>query len=427
MGATARVARPGDFFTAEVDGEPIVVTRDADGILRAVYNVCRHRAARVASGSGNRASIHVVSWGPFVFVNLDERPAAIESWASVFLPADVARMRDMVPYRGHLYQVDCDWKVYVDNVVHPAAYRDLDYEAAFELEIDGMGSRQRAICVEVQRGLRSRSYERGRLSAHREASLWHFHRLVAEHLDVDAAILRPGHASKTVADGWTRHALEQLISIAGAEEFPCVFARRAIRQRDFWFTCVEEVASTASREMIREAMKDFLGGMRAAARRPLTPLLVLVRPRAVTAMVGDYHDEVWALLQYLHDHDDRPWPAEVPRDPESGDWSFCFDGEQIFVNVSNPAQRYHRSRILGDGLVLVVEPRTNFDVVAGNNPKGHRVRAEIEHRIEAYEGHAPPRSRGFYGTPDNREWRQMAIEEPGVAYPDRCPLSIRKP
>src|SRR5207249_11664707 len=57
VGRIDEVARAGDFFTCEVLGEPLVVTRGTDGVLRAFYNVCRHRAGNVAAGKGNRKSL----------------------------------------------------------------------------------------------------------------------------------------------------------------------------------------------------------------------------------------------------------------------------------------------------------------------------------------------------------------------------------
>src|SRR5688500_8120859 len=48
IGRTDQVAEAGSYFTMDVAGEPILVVRDAEGTLRAFYNVCRHRAARVA-------------------------------------------------------------------------------------------------------------------------------------------------------------------------------------------------------------------------------------------------------------------------------------------------------------------------------------------------------------------------------------------
>ena len=53
VGHVAEVAAPGDFTTGDIGGEPVVVVRDEDGSLRAFSNICRHRAARLADGSGS--------------------------------------------------------------------------------------------------------------------------------------------------------------------------------------------------------------------------------------------------------------------------------------------------------------------------------------------------------------------------------------
>ena len=46
------VAEPGSFATANVAGEPVAVVRGDDGELRALSNVCRHRAMQILSGTG---------------------------------------------------------------------------------------------------------------------------------------------------------------------------------------------------------------------------------------------------------------------------------------------------------------------------------------------------------------------------------------
>src|SRR3954470_1805651 len=108
IGSVYDVREAGSFFTGEIAGAPIVVTRDGGGVLRGFYNVCRHRAGPVATGKGARKSlpcryhgwtygldgklvttpelgevkdfdracnglrpIRVEAWGPFVFANLD--------------------------------------------------------------------------------------------------------------------------------------------------------------------------------------------------------------------------------------------------------------------------------------------------------------------------------------------------------------------
>src|SRR5438309_588204 len=55
-GRAASVAEPGSFLTTEIAGEPVVVVRDGAGELRAFFNVCRHRAAPVATEPEGKAS-----------------------------------------------------------------------------------------------------------------------------------------------------------------------------------------------------------------------------------------------------------------------------------------------------------------------------------------------------------------------------------
>ena len=49
-----QVKNPGDFFTYDLQGEPLLLVRGTDGELRGFYNVCRHRAGPPAEGCGNR-------------------------------------------------------------------------------------------------------------------------------------------------------------------------------------------------------------------------------------------------------------------------------------------------------------------------------------------------------------------------------------
>ena len=121
-----QVQQPGQFVTTDVAGEPIVMVRSSDGVLRAFYNVCRHHAAAVVSEAEGSASIfrcpyhgwsygldgalkgapefegvcefdrgqnglvpvQVAAWEQFVFVNLDPKAAPLED----FLGGLVARV-----------------------------------------------------------------------------------------------------------------------------------------------------------------------------------------------------------------------------------------------------------------------------------------------------------------------------------------------
>ncbi len=176
VGRLDKVQRPGDYFTADLLGEPLLVTRGLDGELRAFYNVCRHRAGPVAAGKGNRkvlqcryhgwtygldgrllttpefegvndwrkeeaglSSVRVETWGPFIFVNLDPAAAPLVETLGA-IPAEVARagfqIDQMRTVERRDYYVKCNWKVYIDNylegyhipIAHPGLFREIDYE-----------------------------------------------------------------------------------------------------------------------------------------------------------------------------------------------------------------------------------------------------------------------------------------------------------
>ena len=175
VGHARQVAEPGSYLAADIAGEPVLITRAADGELRAFSNVCRHRASVVASGCGKanvlRCPYHgwsykldgrlhaapefegvadwnpaevclpqmkVEVWGPFVFVNADGKaPPLTEVFGSI--PQEVAELGcpiDQLHFSARRdYVIHCNWKVYVDNYLegyhlpaaHPSLHRMLDY------------------------------------------------------------------------------------------------------------------------------------------------------------------------------------------------------------------------------------------------------------------------------------------------------------
>jgi choline monooxygenase len=175
VGRIDMVKRPGDYFTYDLLGEPLLITRGSDQRLRAFYNVCRHRAGPVAVGKGNRKSlqcryhgwtygldgwllaapefegvqewhkeevclpqVRVEEWGPFIFVNLEpEGPTLLDTLGGI--PAEIARSGLQIDHMELIerrdYTVGSNWKVYVDNylegyhipIAHPGLFREIDY------------------------------------------------------------------------------------------------------------------------------------------------------------------------------------------------------------------------------------------------------------------------------------------------------------
>lgn len=170
----SQLAKPGDYVTTEVAGEPLLLACGADGQVRGFYNICRHRAGPPATGCGSRkvfrcgyhgwtygldgklisapevegvqdfdpaefslVPVRAEEWSGFIFVNLDSaaKPLA-EALRSLSdhlkMPATPLRMVER-----RTYEMNCNWKAYVDNYlegyhlpsVHPGLNRELDYNA----------------------------------------------------------------------------------------------------------------------------------------------------------------------------------------------------------------------------------------------------------------------------------------------------------
>ena len=55
LGRADEVKEPGDYYTTDLIGEQLLVTRGRDDTIRVLSNVCRHRGNMVASGKGRKS------------------------------------------------------------------------------------------------------------------------------------------------------------------------------------------------------------------------------------------------------------------------------------------------------------------------------------------------------------------------------------
>jgi choline monooxygenase len=175
VGHCDQVAKPGDYFTTQVVGEPLLIVRGPDQHLRAFYNVCRHRAGPPAEGCGSRklfrcayhgwtynldgslnhateidgvegfraedfalAPVRCEEWFHLVFVNLDpDAPPLLNSLGDLPRQARRFPFETMKLFERRTYDMKCNWKTYVDNylegyhlpTVHPGLNRELDFNA----------------------------------------------------------------------------------------------------------------------------------------------------------------------------------------------------------------------------------------------------------------------------------------------------------
>jgi choline monooxygenase len=155
IGRADQLRETGQFVTAKIGSDPIAAVRGNDGVLRSFYNVCRHHAAAVLNqphgkvqtlrcpyhgwtydlegklvltpefggvggfdrGSNGLVPVQTSAWQGWVFVNANGAPLPLDGYLGADLVDQFDRF-DLKRFhwaeRRH-YQLDCNWKVFVDN------------------------------------------------------------------------------------------------------------------------------------------------------------------------------------------------------------------------------------------------------------------------------------------------------------------------
>jgi choline monooxygenase len=178
IGSAKQLVAPGQYITCDVAGEPILVVRGNDRILRGFYNVCRHHAAAVMTESQGRAEhlrcpyhgwtynlegalvvapefggvcnfdkstnglipVQTAIWHGWVFVKLDsDRPSLEEFFGNQLIDKlDGLSLGALQWLERRSYTVNCNWKVFIDNYldggyhvphIHGALNSVLDHNA----------------------------------------------------------------------------------------------------------------------------------------------------------------------------------------------------------------------------------------------------------------------------------------------------------
>ncbi|MFN8224317.1 MAG: ring-hydroxylating oxygenase subunit alpha [Gaiellales bacterium] len=182
-----QLTKPGSFVSTTIAEMPIAVVRDREGALRAFFNVCKHRAHELLSGSGTARSIvcpyhawvynldgrlqgarradrmetfdkseicldqvQVEEFGGFVYVNLDATAQSLGDRAGD-LAREIERWAPDVAELTHAkrltYDVRSNWKNVIDNflecyhchVAHPE-FVDLVDMDTYEVKTYGIWS-----------------------------------------------------------------------------------------------------------------------------------------------------------------------------------------------------------------------------------------------------------------------------------------------
>lgn len=224
-------------------------------------------------------------------------------------------------------------------------------------------------------------------------------------------------------DTWKQHAWESFSIKVSDSKFPCLFSMRAWKNKSIRIIFCDKNEKLG--------YFDFLYGLIQYTnyinstdlnKRLFSPLVVFFSPEFNHNLTQ--HKVGWEAIKWVHSKDVSLWPSSIPKDPESPDWTFCFNNVELFVNMSTKDHKILLNRNLGPHLTLVINARENFDTVAnGQSKSGRLAREKIRERVKEYNDGVLPKELGFYGEKENLEWEQYQLSEEGLERPSQCPFS----
>jgi Rieske 2Fe-2S family protein len=161
IGRAAEIADPGDYLVRDLAGESVIVARNADGAVRAFYNVCAHRGTKLLDETGEACGhvrrafkcpyhawvfdldgqligtpnvdedegfergdypLHPIAaeaYAGFLFVNLSETPAPLQDELRAGMESITSferyRLDELRVGRRIVYEVKANWKIVIEN------------------------------------------------------------------------------------------------------------------------------------------------------------------------------------------------------------------------------------------------------------------------------------------------------------------------
>ncbi|MFJ8248252.1 YqcI/YcgG family protein [Peribacillus asahii] len=203
--------------------------------------------------------------------------------------------------------------------------------------------------------------------------------------------------------------------------FPCYFGMSAEQKGELRYSYISHNDWSHLPQTI-EAFISLFDESKSLIRHGL---FLFIEPEEEEKSIPYYRQYFWNVLQYLHEQDTKPWPADYPTDPEHHLWAFSFAGEPFFVFGNAPAYKQRKTRDLGNSLVLGFQPRRIFEGLEGTTVGGSMSREKVRERVEKWD-HLPKHPNiSHYGDPNHREWKQYFIGDDIEPIEGKCPFTHR--
>jgi FPC/CPF motif-containing protein YcgG len=199
------------------------------------------------------------------------------------------------------------------------------------------------------------------------------------------------------------------------EAYPCYFGTQAEREGRLYYSSVRG----GQRDHLPVTLQTFLRVCTNIGQEK-NNLVVFFEPDGTPPTHARHRTAFWDTLRYLRDRDPLPSPSRV--DPSDPCWDFPFCGTLFFIVGISPAYRLHRSRNLGDCMMMVFQPREVFQNGTAGTEIGDAARARIRVRAERWDGVPAHPDLNSFGRPGNLEWAQYFVSDDNAPEIGRCPL-----
>ncbi len=154
-GRTDQVREPGCYLTCQIAGEPLLIVRGGDGVLRGFFNVCRHHAAPVLTATEGKAEylrcpyhgwtyeltgalihtpefggvqnfdrslngllpLEIADWQHWLFAKLSPGGPSLNKHLGTELLErfEPLNLEQLHWFERRHYRLNCNWKIFVDN------------------------------------------------------------------------------------------------------------------------------------------------------------------------------------------------------------------------------------------------------------------------------------------------------------------------
>ena len=212
-----------------------------------------------------------------------------------------------------------------------------------------------------------------------------------------------GMRMRTDIPNWVAKEFQNFSSVVLEPTFPCYFGLTALKRMNFVIPFSLIMIGVICH------IQCYLFRANERASNCKKRLFSFVEPECEEQSLEYYRDYFWKVLQYLHENDKETWPKQIAKDPDHYLWEFSFGGEPIFAFGNAPAYKQRKTRHLGNSLVIGFQPRTIFDGLEGDRPKGAYSRQTVRERVEKWDQLPKHPNISHYGDPNHREWKQYFI------------------